>query len=240
MTGPGTSSADMPHRIKMQARSYNNYIKTVIGTSLTEGDNQNFFFVRLNKSENLGLPVLISPKGLHITDSDKLEAPNTQFTSVFTEDDGKDLLHLDPGTHPPMEDFLFTQPGIERLLSKLQPNKAGPNELLAHVLKKTSSQIAAVVTVIFQQYYEQDILPEDWLNANVSVFSKKGEKASPANYCPVSLTSILHKTMEHILTPARSIATLRLITTSTWTSIWLLERTILWDPAYQYPPGLDL
>ncbi len=92
-----------------------------------------------------------------------MEALNTQFTSVFTEDDGKDLplAHLDPGTHPPMEDFLFIQPGIESLLFKLCPNKASePDKLPARVLKKASSQITAVVTVTFQQSYEQGILPE--------------------------------------------------------------------------------
>ncbi len=49
-----------------------------------------------------------------------------------------------------MEDFLFTQPRSERILPKLQPNKAsGPDELPAHVLKENSSQI--FVTVIFLQ-----------------------------------------------------------------------------------------
>ncbi len=120
---------------------------------------------------------------------------------MFTEDNGNDLPHLDPGTQPPTEDFLFSQQGIERFLSKLQPNKAsGPDELPARVLKETSSQIAAVVAVIFQQSYEQGILPEDCLNANVSAMYKKGEKASPANYSPVSLTCILCKTMEHVVT----------------------------------------
>ncbi len=74
------------------------------------------------------------------------------------------------------------------------------DELLARVLKETSSHIAAVVTVIFQQSYEQGILPQDWLNANVSAIYKKGEKASPANYRLVSLTCILCKTMEHVVT----------------------------------------
>ncbi len=100
----------------------------------------------LNKSENLGVSAhLISPKGLHRTDSGKAKAFNTHFASVFTENDGKDLPHMDPGTHPPMEDFLFRHNqgggggGIERLLSKLRPNKApGPDELPALVLKETS------------------------------------------------------------------------------------------------------
>ncbi len=79
---------------------------------------------------------------------------------------------------------------------------------------KETSEITAVVTVIFHQSYGQDILPEDWLNANVSAIYKKGETASPANYRPVYVT-YMHTllTVEHMLSPVRSI--LRLITSST-------------------------
>ena len=188
---------------KMQAKSYDNYIRNVIGASLTQGENQKKFwsFVRLNKSENLGIPVLSSQTGLHITDTAKADALNAQFTSFFTHDNGKDLPHLDSGTHQPMDDFIFTQPGIEKLLSQLKPNKAsGPDELPACVLKETSPQISAVVTVIFQQSYEQGILPSEWSNANISAIYKKGDKSTPSNYRPVSLTCILCKTMEHVVT----------------------------------------
>ena len=45
------------------------------------------------------------------------------------------------------------------------------------------------------------VLPSDWLKANRCMpFSKKESKLmSASNYCPISLTSICCKTMEHII-----------------------------------------
>ena len=43
-------------------------------------------------------------------------------------------------------------------------------------------------------------LPSDWLKANVSPIFKKGDKTCPANYRPISLTCILCKLLEHIVT----------------------------------------
>jgi hypothetical protein len=40
---------------------------------------------------------------------------------------------------------------------------------------------------------------EDWKLANVSPIFKKGDKSKPANYRPVSLTSVCCKVIEHII-----------------------------------------
>ncbi len=63
----------------MQARSYDNYIKNVIGASLTEVTTRRNSGLSSGSTslKTLGVPVLISPKGLHITDLDKAEALNT-------------------------------------------------------------------------------------------------------------------------------------------------------------------
>ncbi|KAK3109083.1 hypothetical protein FSP39_022693 [Pinctada imbricata] len=43
-------------------------------------------------------------------------------------------------------------------------------------------------------------LPSDWVTANVTPLFKKGERSKPSNYRPISLTCILCKTLEHIVT----------------------------------------
>ena len=55
---------------------------------------------------------------------------------------------------------------------------------------------------IFQASIDNKYLPKDWRKANITPIYKKGDKSSPANYRPVSLTSIpgckvLH--VEHII-----------------------------------------
>lgn len=62
-----------------------------------------------------------------------------------------------------------------------------------------SSQIAPILSIIFQQSYNTGQVPLDWQNANVTAVFKKGDKTNPANYRPVSLTCILCKSMEHIV-----------------------------------------
>ncbi len=42
-------------------------------------------------------------------------------------------------------------------------------------------------------------MPDDWKDANVAPVFKKGNQSTPANYRPVSLTSISCKLMEHIM-----------------------------------------
>ena len=52
---------------------------------------------------------------------------------------------------------------------------------------------------IFKQSLERSELPEDWKRANISPIFKKGSKADPANYRPISLTCVCCKLLEHIV-----------------------------------------
>ena len=70
---------------------------------------------------------------------------------------------------------------------------------MTSVLKESSAKIAQVLAFIFNQSLIQAIVPDDWHQANVAPIYKKGEKYSPANYRPVSLTCICCKTLEYIL-----------------------------------------
>ena len=56
-----------------------------------------------------------------------------------------------------------------------------------------------IFTVLFQASLDQGIIPADWKSANVVPVFKKGDRAKPENYRPVSLTSIVCKTLEHIV-----------------------------------------
>ena len=80
------------HTQQLMRSAHDSYIRDVIGASLLEGGNQKRFwsYVKLNKTENMSVPILSDREGLHITDQAKSEALNRQFVSVFTQDDGKD------------------------------------------------------------------------------------------------------------------------------------------------------
>ena len=52
---------------------------------------------------------------------------------------------------------------------------------------------------LFQQSLRDHTIPAIWKQAYVTPIYKKGNRSDPKNYRPVSLTSLICKTMEHIL-----------------------------------------
>jgi hypothetical protein len=99
-----------------------------------------------------------------------------------------------------MPAITITTPGVEKLLRELKPHKAaGPDEIPARVLKECATSIAPIPAYIFTKSLETGDLPDDWREANISPIFKKGKREDPANYRPISLTSISSKLLEHIV-----------------------------------------
>jgi len=89
--------------------------------------------------------------------------------------------------------------GVQKLLSNLKDKAAGPDNIKPLVLKELSKQISPIITLLFQKSLDSGILPKVWTSANVIPLYKKGNKEDPANYRPISLTCILCKSLEHIV-----------------------------------------
>ena len=53
--------------------------------------------------------------------------------------------------------------------------------------------------LIFRESMKTREVPSDWKKANVTPIFKKGAKAEPGNYRPVSLTSVCCKLMETLI-----------------------------------------
>ena len=69
----------------------------------------------------------------------------------------------------------------------------------ARLMKRLSEEIAPIMASIFKQSLATGELPRDWTRAWITPVFKKGDRSSPANYYPVSLTCIASKLMEHII-----------------------------------------
>ena len=79
-----------------------------------------------------------------------------------------------------------------KLLNNLNIHKApGPFGLSARVLKECSSEIAPILTYIFNESLAQGAVPDDWRQANVAPVFKKGEKYDAANYQHKHLALVL-------------------------------------------------
>ena len=90
--------------------------------------------------------------------------------------------------------------GVEKLLSDIKPHKAcGPDEIPNIILKNCAKQLAPGISTLFQRSLDTGVLPKDWTDANITPVFKKGDRYAAENYRPVSLTSVLSKTLEHIV-----------------------------------------
>ena len=91
-------------------------------------------------TENLGIPTLKSGEDLHISNSDKANALNDQFNSVFTREDRPTL---ETGPTPSIPHLKVTLNGVEKQLSKIHAKKAGrPDELPARIINETADELA--------------------------------------------------------------------------------------------------
>ena len=99
-----------------------------------------------------------------------------------------------------MQNITITENGVYKLLRNIKPHKAtGPDNIQARYLKELALELTPAITFLFQTSLEQGKLPNDWLQAHIVPVFKKGDKNTASNYRPVSLTSILCKTLEHIV-----------------------------------------
>ena len=136
-----------------------------------------------------------------VTDpKEQAEILNGQYASVFTRDDGdidvwsesNNLVHLD--------EIQITEANVRKAIDKLKEQLAsGPDGIPARVIKELKEEMVKPLKILFQKSMDDGEIPDEWRDAEVTPIFKKGNKADPANYQPVSLTVIIGKTMERII-----------------------------------------
>ena len=136
------------------------------------------------------------------SDREKAEIFVNYFSSVFTTEP-------DDETMPPFEErdysevidnINITYETVLKKLKKLKINKSpGPDTIHPRVIHEIAESVSTPLAIIFSTSIRNKTLPEEWKQANISSIFKKGKKTHPQNYRPVSLTSIICKTMESII-----------------------------------------
>ena len=183
-------------------KSHWNYVNGILQESLDSGDSKKFWrYIKAQQQDGNGVAPLRTGTSLHTNATSKAKALSDQFSSVFTRDSANTAdTRLEGPSYPTLPDLKIQDKGVELLLSGLNPNKAsGPDEIPARMLKTLSSEIAPVLAAIFNQSLDSGYLPAEWTSAWITPVFKKGAKSDPANYRPVSLTSIACKLLEHCI-----------------------------------------
>ena len=146
----------------------------------------------------MGIPPLKTNQGSLDTDTDKANALNDYFSSVFTRENNESF-HLSCHKYPDIPPIEVTS-GVVNLLTRLNVNKStGPGGISPYILKETARQLSPLLTYLFNRSMASGEVPTDWRLANIFALHKKHPKDLLENYTHISLTSVLRKILEHIV-----------------------------------------
>jgi hypothetical protein len=132
-----------------------------------------------------------------------VEILNDQFFSVFENRNTsrvQSTLEAITDEKCQVRSSIFSPLNVYKELVKLDKNKtAGIDGINPTLLKECAHSFSVPISLIFKMSYENSTVPSTWLEANITPIHKKGKRTDPANYRPISLTSVLCKTMERMI-----------------------------------------
>jgi len=136
-----------------------------------------------------------------LSDSAKAELLNEYFVSVGTRDDG-----ILPPVQPLVTDDVFldsvdcSEGRIRREINHMKSNaSAGPDGIPPILLKKIAPSLVTPLSLLFSSFLSVGQVPAAWKSAIVTPIYKNGLASDPANYRPISLTSVFCKLMERVI-----------------------------------------
>jgi endonuclease/exonuclease/phosphatase family metal-dependent hydrolase len=95
----------------------------------------------------------------------------------------------------------FTQQEVQRALNCRKPRGTpGEDEVIPLAAKLAAPLIANKLAAFYNEMFYTGRIPEKFCKANTILLPKKGDAADIRNYRPISLLSILYKTLSKILT----------------------------------------
>ena len=179
-------------------KDYNNYINIYICDQLDSGDSKSLYKFIANKKGSSNTIKKI--EGCTSNDNFAIcEKFADAFASVFTTDNNQPA-NLAQSPCSQENSIMFQTLGVLKQLNTLDVRKgAGPDRLSPALLRFLAPYIYITVTHFFQYAYDSHSTPADWKTAHIIPLHKKGCRQDPLNYRPISLTCILSKVFEHVI-----------------------------------------
>ena len=117
------------------------------------------------------------------------------FSSTVTNTPAPNQLCFDN-----IQPITITPDLVQDMLNSLDPNSSmGDDAIHPRLLVNLSSVLAEPLSILFQSSLDSGVLPADWLCSTIVPIYKKASRYNPLNYRPISLTSVVCKTLERIL-----------------------------------------
>ncbi|KAI8500176.1 hypothetical protein Bbelb_217420 [Branchiostoma belcheri] len=137
------------------------------------------------------------------TDKQKAEVLNEQYYKTFTHENRDNIPVFQCHQGSTLETIEVTEDLVYKQLKSLRTDKSPGNDgMHPRVLRELAHVIVRPLTSIFQLSINNAELPDQWTEASITPIYKKGDKSDPANYRPVSLTSVPCKMMERLISDA--------------------------------------
>ena len=170
-------------------------------TILQSGDSAAFYrYVNERRVHKDGVAPLLNEQGEPaVSDREKTHILITQFTSVFTIDNGN-LPDIEPHTPIEISDINFTPELVRKFMCKLL-NKfsRSPDGIPSAVLKMLSYELCQPLYFIFKKSLHTGTCPSIWKLADITPVFKKGDASIASNYRPISIIPAMCRLFERIL-----------------------------------------
>ncbi len=148
------------------------------------------------------IPPLVDNNGDVSADTkDKCMLLNEYFASQCkVDDDNTDVPEPEPCTNSSLSDMSFNDAEVKKVIDNLGTSKAvGPDGISNDFIRNIADAIITPLTNFFNYSIRHGIFPEEWKKSNIVPIFKKGDKALPSNYRPVSLLCCLSKVFEKLV-----------------------------------------
>ena len=173
-----------------------------ISTEIKNNNKVFWRYVNSQRKSKTNIPDLKRKDGTLATeDQEKAEILNEQFTSVFTKEDTQNKPDFEPiDMNSMLDDFKIKPEDVQKKLKSLRTDKScGPDEIHPLLLKTLASTMSIPLAILYNLSLQTGMVPAIWKEGIVTALFKKGNKAIPANYRPITLTSIVCKIMEKLV-----------------------------------------
>ena len=158
-------------------------------------ENPRFFFSFAKQSAKMKSqigPLYDNEGNLHQDRSVMANLLQDQYASVFSDPHCPDKQTHAPerAPHSTLSDLSFSVSDIEEAIDEIDQHAAcGDYDIPAKLLKECKSSISFPIALIWKESLAESFIPTCFKFQLITPVHKKGSKAIPANYRPVSLTS---------------------------------------------------